>query len=241
MDIKKLVREPKRVHAALRELENSTLVTTRPTKIYIPVRYAERGLAEIGAEIYICGIFAMVVDGIYLSVSLTNAMMRITPTAMLKVKIEGDDYYEFSFDPGATVVANLDLVKIDTLVYRIFDEFFSKGRIPWFIGYDELGKLFNTAKAYANANLGSAQEVMDMLASIVSRDTKDRVKYYRQTVKNYEDMATNPPAFISLRSIPYAATNTTSKIAGSYFRTGTESALNRPSDRIEKIEEILRR
>lgn len=241
MDIKSLIREPSKVHAALRQLENDTLVTTRPLKILIPARYTERQLAEIGSEIYICGIAAWVVDDIYLSVSLTNAMMRITPTSMAKIKINGDEYYQFSFDPGATVIANLNLVKIDTLVYRVFDEFISKGRVPWFMGYAELGNIFNTAKEYANANLGSNQEVMDMLASIISRDANDRTKYYRQTVRDYEDMAVNPPAFIPLRSIPYSATNTTSKIAGSYFRTGTESALNRPADRVERVEAILRK
>lgn len=241
MDVSRLIRDPLKVHACLREMADGSIVTSKTMKIYIPARFAERGLAEIRDEVTICGICAYVVDDQYYAVSLTNAMMRLKPSAVNSVKINEDDYYEFVFDAGATVVANYDLVKTDTLVYRIFDEFFTKGRVPWYVKYSEYGKLFDTAKLHANANIGGNPEILELLVATVSRDRSDRTINYRQTVQSYEELETRPPAFIPLRSIQYAATNTTAKLAGSYFRTGTISSLNTKSVRTERIEAILRK
>ena len=61
MDFRKLVRDPKRVHLTLQERADSSLLTTSGCKIYVPVRYREHMLAEIGETILIVGIFAMVI------------------------------------------------------------------------------------------------------------------------------------------------------------------------------------
>ena len=168
-------------------------------------------------------------------------MMRIEPTSTMKVVIDGTGYYEFTFEPGSTVVASTSLVRTDTLVYRIYDEIIAKGRIPWYLGYAELGKLFDTAKYHADANIGMNHEVTEMLVSLISRNAEDRHRYYRQTVSSLEDLIIKPPVFIPLRNVSYSATNTTNKLAGSYFSEGMVSALVSPSDRVERIEDILLR
>lgn len=241
MNPKLLKREPTKVHSYLRELEDGRLVTTKGCKIYIPTRFAERGLASIGIETHIVGIYAIVVEDLYYGVSMVNAMIRIEPTSTMKVVIEEEEYFEFMFEPGSTVMASTQLVKQDTLVYKIYDEIISKGRVPWYLGYLELGKLFDTAKYHAGANIGGNHEVTELIVSMIARDPKDRTKYYRQTVKTLDDLKRTPPAFIPLRSVTYAATNTTNKLAGSYFNDGLVSALVSPADRVERIEEILRR
>lgn len=240
MDIKKLIRDPKRVQAYLEELPDESLVCKKPVKIYVPARFAERGLAQIGMETYIVGIFAIVVDDVYYGVSLVNAMMRIEPTSTLKIQIDGDDYYEFSFDAGSVVITSTQLVKTDVLVYRIYDEIISKGRVPWYLGYLELGKIFDTALYHAGANIGANQEVTELLVSMISRDEKDRTKYYRTAIKDLSELETNRPAFIPMRSVQYAPTNTTNKLAGSYFGDAVVSALVNPADRVERIESLLR-
>ena len=65
--------------------------------------------------------------------------------------------------------------------------------------------------------------------------------YYRSVINNRSDLKKNPPVFIPLRSVVYGATNTTNKLAGSYFNEGVISALVSPSTRIEPIEELLRK
>lgn len=240
MDVSKLIRDPKRVQAYLEELPNGSLVCKKPVKIYIPVRFAERGLAQIGIETYIVGVYAIVVEDVYYGVSMVNAMLPIEPTATLKMQIDGDEYYEFSFDAGSVVVTSTDLVKTDVLVYKIYDEIISKGRVPWYLGYLELGKIFDTASYHAGANIGANQEVTELIISMISRSEKDRNLYYRTTVQDLSELQSVRPAFIPLKSVQYAATNTTNKLAGSYFGDALISALANPADRVERIEALLR-
>lgn len=241
MDPRSLVRDPARVHACLRELPDGRLVATKNVKIYVPTRFAERGLASIGIETHVVGIYAIVAEDKYYGVSLVNAMQRIEPTATIKVVVQDDEYYEFSFAAGATVVSSVQLVKTDTLVYKIYDEIIAKGRVPWYLGYPELGRLFDTAKYHAGANIGQNHEVTELIVSIIARDPQNRARYYRQAVRSMTDVVKTPPAFIPLRSVTYAATNTTNKLAGSYFKEGLVSALVTPAERVERIEELLRR
>jgi hypothetical protein len=213
----------------------------KPLKLYIPARFAERQLASVGIETHIMGITAIVVEDTYYGVLLVNAMMKIDPTSTLKVMVGDDEYFEFFFEAGSTVVVSTQLVKINTLVFRIYDELIAKGRVPWYLGYNEMGKLFNTAKEFAGANIGQNHEVTELIVSMIARDPEDRTQYYRQTIKKEEDLKKRPPVFIPLRSVQYSATNTVNKLAGSYWQNALVSALVSPATRTERIENLLRK
>lgn len=239
MNPKDLVRDSKRVLGCLQQLPDSKLVATKRVKIYVPMRFSERGLAEVGTDTYISGIYAITCDDKYYGVSVINAMIRIDPSSTAKIKIQGEDYYEFTFEPGATVMMTINLVRNDIIVYRLYDEIISKGRVPWFLDYYDLGGLFNTASKHAGANIGGP-EVMEIIVSIIARDPKDKTKYYRYAITSEEYARTIRPAFIPLKSVIYAASNTTTKLAGSYWSHGAVSALVSPAERPERIETILR-
>jgi hypothetical protein len=241
VDPSKLIRDPAKVHAALREMNDGRVIALAECKIYIPVRYAEHNLAYVGARNYILGIYAITVEDKFYGVSLLNTMIPIEPTSVSKVKIDEDNYYEFFFRKGATVFKTVNLVKTDTLVYRIYDEFIAKGYVPWFMGYEEIGKIFDTAKEFADANIGQNPEVTQLIASIVARDPRDRTKYYRTAISDSTDLNKIKPVFVPLKSVQYSATNTLTKLGGSYFQQGVVSALISPSTRIERTEAILRR
>lgn len=241
MEINKLVRDPKKVQACLKELPDERVVALKPLKIYVPTRFTECKLASVGTETQVTGIYAIVVEDSFYGVMMVNAIMKLVPTSTMKVMINDVEYFEFYFEPGATVIASTQLVKADTLTYRIYDEIISKGKIPWYVGYEDLARIFDTAKYHAGANIGENQEVTELIVSIIARDSEDRTKFYRTTVKSMEDLLKRPPAFIPMRSVQYAATNTTNKLAGSYFTDGMVSALVNPADRTERIEELLRK
>lgn len=241
METDKLRRDAPAVLKGLKELPDGRVVALKPCKIYIPRRFADYGLAMVGVETHILGIYAIVMEDQYYAVNSVNAMVSIDPFQTNKIKIDGDEYYEFVFPAGSTVITNLDLVKTDTLTYLIFDEFFQKGNIPWYVGYEELGKIFDTAKKHAGANIGMQREVTQLIVSIVARDSKDRTKNYRTVAKTPEDLVMNKPVFIPLMSVRFASTNTMTKLGGSYFGKGLNSALIDPSDRPERIETILRK
>jgi hypothetical protein len=240
MDPRKLLRAPERVHAALIELPDERLVAKKDVKIYIPVRFAERGLAEVGIETYIVGVYGIVVEELYYGTSLVNAMIHIDPTSTVKILIGDEEYYEFFFPAGSTIMKSVNLVKHDVITYRIYDELMSKGRVPWYMNYIDFGRIFDSARYHAGANIGTEQEVTELIVSILAREEKDRTKYYRTVIKKMDEVLSSPPAFIPLRSVQYGATNTTNKLAGSYYGAGVISALVDPADRTERIEALLR-
>lgn len=234
-----------RVHATLRVMEDTvaktkSLVTARGCKIYVPVRFTERGLASVSVETNVVGIFAIVVEDKYYATMIVNALVRLDPNATNRVNFDGDEYYEFVFNPGSTVIPSLSLVKQNTIVYRIFDEFVNKGRIPWYLRYPELARLFDTAKKHAGANIGGDHEVTELIISMITRNSENRSQYYRQVIQSPEDLDTNPPIHTPLKSVIDSATNTTNKLGGSYMQEGIISALGSPSERTERIEALLR-
>lgn len=239
MDINSLKRDPQSVKSALKVVGN-TLYAAKDIKIHSPLRFFERGMGEIGSNIYILAIFPFIVEESIFSVLIVDAMMQIEPNQYRVVNIEDTDYYEFEFRAGSVICPNLDLVKKDTLVYNIYDEIISKGRIPWYLDYLELGAIFDTAALHAGTNIGENREVTELLISLIARDKTDRTKYYRQSIKSLADLEKTSPEYVSMRSVIYSATNTLNKIAGSYMESGVVSALVSPSDRTEHIENLLR-
>jgi hypothetical protein len=240
MDIKGLIRDPQYVRAHLHELADDRLVTDKDCAIYIPVRFSECGLASVGVETNIVGIYLLVMEGKYSVISLVNTTLRITPESVNRVVFDGDEYYEFVFPAGSTVIPNMNVVQNNKIPYRIYSEFFAKGRIPVFLGYEDLAKIFDTAKKFGGVNIGSEREVTELLVSLICRSKTNRAEYYRQAIHSVDDIKNKEPAFIALKSVAYSATNTTNKLAGSYMQDGIVSALVSPSERVERIESLLK-
>lgn len=238
MDVSKLVRNPAAVRETLHEMEDNSLVTAKGCRIYIPARFAERGLAFLGGETYVIGILAIAVDNFY-SVMMVNAMIRIDPAEINTVQHDGDDYLEFVFHPGSVVIPNLNLAKTDTLTYKIYDEIIAKARVPWYLTYFDMPHIFDTAREHAGANIGANREVTELLVSVSARNNKNRIEYYRQIIQSEDDLKTNPPFYAPLKDVSLSATNAFNKLGGGYFRVGTVSAIVNPSDRVERIEAIV--
>lgn len=240
MDIHQLTRRASAVHAALTTTKAGELLALKDVRIYIPSRFAEHQLAVISNEIRIVGIFAIVVGNDY-GVSNANAIMQITPTSTTTVDIEGDEYYEFFFQKGSVICPNVNLVQDNTFVYRIYDEIVAKGHIPWFLSYEDLAKLFTSSVYHGNMRLAPNNIPLEMITASISRNAKDRTKYYRHSIKSLDEQLKTPPAFIALRNVMLGATNTTARLMGAYFDDGLLSALVNPSESTEAMETLMRR
>lgn len=240
MKITDLVRDAKKVYGHIRETDAGELVALKPVKVLIPARFPEYDLAIFEEEINILGICAFVVEDKYYAVSLVPAMMRTEPTLINNIRISDVDYIELSYDPGSRIIANLNLVKVDSLLYRIYDEMIAKGRVPWYLGYEDLGRLFENSHYHAGERVGSSPAIFEMIVAAICRSSDDAKKYYRQTVAGREDLTRKPPTIIPLRAVSYGATNTIAKIMGSHFNENVTSALVSPGERVEKVEQLLR-
>lgn len=234
-----LKRAPERVLSHLTEQADGGITTDVPCRIQIPEQYQERHLANVGAEVYILGFFAIILDDGSYGVSITDAMMRITPSNTETVEIDGTGYLEFTFEAGDRVFYSTDLVQNDTLTYYIYDEHIAKGRIPWYFNYADLARIFDTAEEHAGIYLGN-HAILDLIASTIARDSTDLQTLYRHVLKDLNFMHTNPPTIVPFRSVIYNTVDTTSKLIGAYFGDSVTSALVNPSQNVERIEELLR-
>lgn len=240
MNIDNLQRNPEKVHAALKEVGNS-LVATKRCKIYIPEHYSGAFLGSIEDEVRMVGIFGIVVEDAYYAASRVCAMMQLDPSSTTVIDINGENYLEFTFEIGDTVIKNLNLVKQSTLSFRIYDELIAKGKVPWYLSYEDMCFLFDTSKDHADASLNVDSAILEMIASSMARSKGSKNIFYRHVVKTAADVGKVDFVYVPLRSVAYGATNTTAKISGAYFQEGMTSALLTPSERNETIEELLRR
>ena len=218
--------------------ENNTRVK-KAAKIYIPAAYVERGLTSIGSETYVLGIFPIVCEDKF-STLICNSMVKIEPAQTNNVVINDEDFIEFEFPAGSVMIVNNNLVRINTLTYKIFEYFHSAARVPWFVTYNQMARLYSSAKDYADANIGANHETDELLASVIARNPNNRRQYFRQFTEHDDDSTEHQPVYISMRNVAYSATNTMSKLGGTYFTEGTVSALVSPTTRVEPIERILR-
>jgi hypothetical protein len=237
MDIENLERNADKVHAALKE-EGNQLIALKDCKVYVPEHYIGSFLGSMEGKPNVVGIFGIVVEDKYYAVSRCCAIVALDPSITNIIEIDGMNYMEFLCQKGDVVIENLNVIKISTLAYRIFAEICEKGKVPWYLDYDDLTLLFDTALEHANFNIGSDAAIMEMINSSLGRDPSDKTKFYRHMNKKG---AKSKASFVGLNSIAYGATNTTAKLLGAYFQEGMTSSLITKSERTESIEEILRK
>lgn len=233
-------RDPQAVKACLKTMPNGTVVTTAPCRIQVPERYVDRGLADIGIDVYIYGIYAILLEDERYAVSLAHCMLKITPFKTIKIKHNDVPYFEFHFPANSIVIANTEVVRRNIHIYDVIDEFMFQGKIPWFLDYTDVGYLFDSAKTFADSPIASSLETIELLASFIARNAQDRVQYYRNSLPDNPSTIAPPPAYIPFKSVYYAATNTLNKLAGNYFQQGVVSALVTPTDDVQHLEELIR-
>jgi hypothetical protein len=239
VDYRTLTRDPSKVKADLVKTENGQFMTKSGCTIIIPKRYVEKQLASFTGNSYTLAIFAIVVGDSY-SVSIANAVVSLNPATISERSFGDTKYIEFAYEPGAIVIGKTAMVRNKQLPYQIYNEFEAKGRLPWFMSYLDLGNLFDTAQSRADLSLHTNHAIFELFAAVMARDPQDRSKYFRHTLRGKEDIVKREPVYVAFRNIQSQATNTTTKLMGSYFREALASALVNPSERLEGFEKLLR-
>lgn len=239
MDIALLERNPGAVHDSLYE-DGDRLITKTGCDIYIPKRFDEKKLAHVGEDTSIVAIYAMVIDDKYYSTCVACANMKITPDVTSIVKIQGVDYYKFTFLPGSVITPNLNLVTVSTLVYFIYDEILAKAKVPWFINYFDLGTLFDSAQYHADITLSADNVPLEIAAGIIARDPNNITNHYRVALEGLDTVYTNPPTYSPISSVLAHASNLTARLMGNRFEEGITSSLINPVESVNTIETILR-
>jgi hypothetical protein len=235
------IKDKASVMKTLIENADGTVVTKTGCRIFIPKRFIERGMAEVGSENYSIGLFPLVTPDNRFMLFNAIAYIYLNPSEFSTVFINGEEFIDFKFEPNTIVIKSLNLVQKDTLVYSVFNEFISNGNVPWYVNYDDSGTTFDTATTIAGTSIGQNPEQIEILLAAIARQPQDRMKYFRTLLQKPDDAKKLTPAFVPLKSVSYSATNTTNKLAGAYFDEGVRSALLNPTKTPDTIGTMLRR
>jgi len=234
MDFDLLKRDLDKTKSALKQVGNK-VIAVKPVSIVIPERFIEKKLSTIGDRCYTIGIYALVSGNSY-CVSRVIHRIEISPSSISFVKHKGQSHVQFEFEAGSTIFPQLESIKDSSIPYLVFDEIVLKGKCPWYLSYEDLSLLFNTSDQFAGVGMSSRHAILGMIAAAITRSNDDKNIYYRHA------LAKSPkaePTIIPLRNVGYGTTNTTSALIGAYWNDGLSSALVNPSDKVEKIEELL--
>jgi hypothetical protein len=229
------IRDPEAVKATL-EIKDKAVITKTGCHVLFPERFVERSLALLTTTNYVYGLFIIALDDGKYTLCNICALVQLLPEKIERIKFLNSKYYRFSFKPNSIVIANTTLVKNADYIYNIMDEIVFKGNIPWYVTYNDLGKLLDTALKHAGTDVNKSLAVVELIMSILARDPKDYTVLYRFIADKTKD----DPGYVSLRSVYYARAGTLNKIAGAYFKEGVVSALTYEDESISKIDKILR-
>ena len=232
------VRNPEKVLSVLSDLPGKPVVTKQKITLQFPVRFSEIGLAKVGTETFVFGLFAIALDSGEYAVCNVNSLIELGKGLVEKEVIGEVEYFNFTFQPGDIVFKTKELVARPSLIYTAIDEFVFKGKIPHYLDYDDMGKLFDTAEHFAKTSAKILPSVTEFMAAYIARDKENRIKYIRETATQYKDFKNLK--WVPMQSVYWSAPGTVNKLAGAYFQDGIISAIVNPSERVDKIERILR-
>lgn len=239
MNVTQLKRDASRIRSALKELPDGSLIAVRDLQIHIPARYHEKNLASSGNETYVVGHFAYVdTDGFY-AVNRTNAMLRISPITQFKYNHEGDDYIVYEFPKGATVVENMDLIVNNDLPFDVFVFYIDQALVPWWLSYEDMGKLFQNSQYYSEFKVGADPSIYEAMVATIARNPKNLNEYYRHTLKDAGSFAVRP-GYVPFRSVIFGPRSPMAKLLGNYINQAIPSALVNEADQIDSVEKHLR-
>lgn len=233
MDITKLKRNPNLIKENL-IVSGSQVFAKQACSILIPYNYLNYRMASISDKISILAVAAVVIGGEY-GVLNGCASITITPSTTRQVKIGGAEFLEFGFEQGSVVIPDTTIVKDSDLLYEMNKYFYSFGRIPWFLNYDDVGFLFAYHREYGGLNISPNNVPFEIVTSVICHDYADKFKYYR-----HGEMKQSPMV-VPFNSVLYNSTNATAKLLGANLEEGITSALISPSTKSEPIENLLRK
>ena len=236
--MKAKVRNAEKVLSLLSDLPGKPVIAKQQLTIQFPVRFTEVGLAKVGSDTFVFGLFVIIDEAGNYAVCNVNSLIELGKSLVEKEIIDGVEYLNFIFQPGDVIIKTKELICRPPLVYKAIDEFVFKGKVPWYVEYDDMGKLFDTAKHYAKTRAEILPSVTEFMAAYIARDSENRINFIRETAKDYKDF--KGLNWVPMQSVYWSAPGTVNKLAGAYFQDGIISAIVNPSERVDKIERILR-
>lgn len=238
LDINKFRRSNKDLLSCFDIKEKNTVVTKDISIVY-PEFYDKKGLCVVKDTTNLLCMFAVLdkVNNLYCK-CIAPVMHSFTPTERTEVIINNEVYVELSFKAGDVFTPYNDTVKSSTYLFTLFELFFLQGKIPFFMDYFDLSKLFlETSKYTGVGGVGDSAISNEILATLITRDKRNLDIFYKTSIKSNKEC--NDAVFIGLNDTFYGFDNVTSRLIGNYLNECTINSIIDPDDKPNKIGYIL--
>lgn len=214
---------------------NKWIFVSKKLEVYIPKVYEEKDLAIIGDDVTTIGIIQLRIDDTYFANIMFLSKLTIEYLSYRNETEDNFKYIVLELQNGSAFIKNSSIVKNSNSLYDIFTLFLAHGKLPPFLTYDDIYKLFDNDSKHCGVSLKINHSVFEMIYAHIFRDKKDPFLPYRLT------SMTEKPIIVPLHQISHGPISTTSKIVGGYLTEGITSALVDDTERIpSKIENLLR-
>ena len=232
-DISKLKRDPGIISNYL-DVKGETTLAKADLQIMFPSKFINRQLAFINNDfIRVIGIYAILDTNNNYAIVRTPIYHEIQHSGLEYIVIDNVEYVLVTINKDTVFLINNNLVVSDKFVYDVFDEFFSNGKIPWYLGYEDVARIFEDGVKFANVKIGNDPFIFELLTSIIARISSDKTKKYRTDPDNQL-------AFVGLNDIRYGFSNTGASLIGGYFKEGITNAIVRKEEESIELVKVLR-
>ena len=221
--IKNLKRNGSIVKTKIKKIGTS-LVAKDDIRIMVPARFKNKELVTFNMDIKVYMFAAIIDSDNNYSVTRIPAMLTLTPELTEEVLVGNEEYLLFRFAKNTIISPDTKVAKMQSLLFNIFEEFFMRGKIPWYMEYNDVSKLFLQTSKYSGSGAGNNPAAVELLTSIIARSPKDTTELFRYMKEASKDNIT----YIALLNVYYTFNSTMAKLGGSYFDQGITSALNNP-------------
>lgn len=233
LDISKLKRNPSAV-AKHFKTSNGIVTVNDDVMVTIPTRYIDAKLAIMDNTVKTVGIYAIIDSKNNYAVCNIPIFQELSPFSIEDTSIKDVKYKLLNFNKGTVFMPSNKLIVSSDSIYPIFNDFYAGDKVPWFLEYEDLCKIFIDSKKYLNNKIGSAILAFEIITSISARDASTPTKYYRLSSMNKR------PTYVGLKNLYYSYNNTGAKLIGSYFKTGVMTSILDPETKTSETSNILR-
>jgi hypothetical protein len=202
--------------------------------VMIPKRYEVYQLLNIAETVKTLAVVDLIINDTYHAGLLMLATIEIEPDDVSQVMVGDVPYLALSLSTGSRFICNTERIAEGSIVYSLWMEFITRGKLIYNVDYDTLATLFDQAKAMCDSNINVDHVIFEVIYSHLCRDPGNLSVQYRHTDQK------DGFKLIPLRNVGYATTSTTSRLLGSYFGAALNSSLIQTVEERTPFEDLLR-
>lgn len=237
-NVEKLKRNPEKIKKLLQPNKEGYLVTD-DIYVIIPERFNTIGLCKISSFVQTLTLYAIVDKHNNYGLMKVPSFINLTPSKVETIKVNEENYYLLTFPKGSTYTKSSVTVRRDDFAFDLISDTLVKGKVPFYVDYEDSVDLFLASKKYADSNISNFSLIFEILISISSRTKNDKDKFIRHAIKDKKEI-NKLIYYMALSNVVSGIKSINSKLTGSYLPEGIMSALDMEESETSNLERILR-